>query len=238
MYEMHVPARGRRVIAGAVALLAFANGAARAQESGQYGDAADLTDHAAVLGKWGIEARNIGTFQRTLGQEAGCESSCPVRINALGVRRWFTPDLAFGAGLAFGMGGGRSRVMGAKQSWDTYFGVGPALASTLVLQDWRHVTVGLTPQAEAIVFRPSGSGGTTYLFNLRALVEAEVHLGILGLPSLSIALATGLEASLLTASKDRRVSTEGDTALKWSAGVRVPASLWDLLGHAQFRYYF
>src|SRR5437763_15775137 len=43
-----------------------------------------LTDHQAIVGHWGLEARQIGAtgvFQRTPGNDGSCGNNCPILLN-------------------------------------------------------------------------------------------------------------------------------------------------------------
>jgi hypothetical protein len=196
------------------------------------------SDHELVTGRWGAEARRLPDVERTRGQELGCEQVCPVSFNAVGVRRWQSDGFAWNAGLALGTGGGSSRRNGNSESWDTYAGVGAVGGTSFLLARWQHVAVSVGPQLEALFFFPSEDGSKSLLVRLRGQLEAEVHLGFIGLPSLSVALTNGLEGSYFYASKDERAPVEGATISKWSAGMGAPTSLWDLVTQAQVRYYF
>ena len=201
--------------------------------------AAAGTDHDTVVGAWGIEARTVATLQRTLGQELGCGDPCLVDMNALSVRRWAQQSYAWSLGLAIGMGGGSSRMDGQSKSWDTYLGVGPTAGANFLLANWKHLAVSMAPQLDLLFFLPSGKGSKCFIANLRGLVEGEVHLGMIGLPSASVSLSTGLELSFLYATKDNKPNpVPNATALKWTLGVTGPRSLWDLVTRLQLRYYF
>jgi hypothetical protein len=211
-------------------------GPARGQEAAP---AAAGTDHDSVVGAWGIEARRLATAARTLGQELNCGDPCLVDLNALTVRRWSTQSYAWNLGLAVGMGGGSSRMDGTTKSWDTYLGVGPTVGANLLLANWKHLAVSLAPQLDLVFFLPSGRGSKTFIANLRGLVEGEVHLGMIGLPSASVSMTTGVELNFLYATRDRKPNPiPNATALKWTVGVTGPRSLWDLVTRLQLRYYF
>jgi hypothetical protein len=62
-------------------------------------------------------------------------------MGALSVRYWTTRNLAFNAGLAFAVGGGRD----GSQALDTYLGVGPVLGAALLLGNWHHLAVRPAP---------------------------------------------------------------------------------------------
>jgi hypothetical protein len=201
--------------------------------------AAAGTDHDSVVGAWGIEARRLATVQRTLGQELGCGDPCLVDLNALSVRRWAQASYAWSLGLAIGMGGGSSRMDGTTKSWDTYLGVGPTVGANFLLANWKHLAVSLAPQLDLVFFLPSGKGSKSFIANLRGLVEGEFHLGMIGLPSASVSLSTGLEVNFLYATQDKKPNpVPNATALKWNVGVTSPTSLWDLVTRLQLRYYF
>jgi hypothetical protein len=204
---------------------------------------AGATDHDTVVGRWGIEARHIeGPFQRTLGNDLTCGGDCPIALNSLGVRKWQTQRYAWNAGLALGVGGGSrySTERMAVQSWDTYLGFGPTVGASFLLTNWRHLAVSLSPQLDAVMFIPRGTGPKTFLVNVRGLVEGELHMGFIGLPELSIGLSSGLEASVRTVSKSAMTleTTNKGTASEWSVGFSGPQSLWGLVTNAFLRFYF
>jgi hypothetical protein len=199
------------------------------------------TDHDSIVGRWGIEVRRLATFQRTRGQELGCETDCPVDMNALSLRKWSRNDYAYSIGLALGAGGGSSRPVpteGAK-TWDTFMGFGPTLAANFLMADWKHLAVSFSPQFDFLFFLPSSKGSKSFLFNLRGVIEAELHLGMIGLPEASLAASSGLAASYLIATKDDKpMPVANGTASKWSVGFTGPGALWDLVTDIQLRYYF
>jgi hypothetical protein len=197
------------------------------------------TDHDTIVGRWGVEAREVAVFDRTLRQESGCDESCPVSLRSLGVRRWSRSKYAWHAGLALAIGGGSSRRGGVSYSWDTFVGGGPTVGASFLLANWKHLAVSVGPQADVIFFAPSGKGSKSLLVQLRGTVEGEVHLGMIGLPAASVGVDSGLAASFLYASESKKdVPPENATALKWSLGMTGPTALWDLVTKAFLRYYF
>ncbi len=203
------------------------------------GPTAGGTDHDSVVGAWGIEARKLASLARTLGQEPNCGDPCLVDLNALSVRRWTAQNYAWNLGLALGVGGGSSHMDDTTKSWDTYFGIGPTVSANFLLANWKHLAVSLAPGLDLLFFLPSGKGSKSFIANLRGLVEGEVHLGMIGLPSASVSLASGLEVNFLVATKDNKpTAAPVYTALKYSLGVTGPRSLWDLVTRLQVRYYF
>jgi len=191
-----------------------------------------------MVGRTGIEARQIGVFQRTPGNDLSCGTDCPIRLNSIGVRRWRTTNYAWSAGLALGVGGGSrfSTEKNAVQSWDTFFGVGPTVGANFLLADWRHMAVSFSPQVDAVVFIPRGTGPKTFLLNVRGLIEGELHLGFIDLPQLSVGASSGLVASLQTVSQSKM--TASGTASQWSIGFSGPESLWGLVTNLYIRFYF
>jgi hypothetical protein len=197
-----------------------------------------LTDHQLVVGRWGADFRHLGTFQRTPGQERGCEEECPLALNSVGLRRWSMERFAWHAGLAIGVGGGAGRRDGDVRRWDTFIGFGPTLGTSFLLANWRHLAVSAGPQLDAVVFMPSRRGSKSFLFNLRGVLEGEFHLGVLGYPEASFSLSGGIQASLLYATEHQRMPVDRDTALKWSITASGPQSFWDMVTKVQLRYYF
>jgi hypothetical protein len=200
--------------------------------------ASETNDHDAVVGLWGIEARQIGVFKRTQGEDADCGNPCTTTLNSVGVRKWMTSRYAYSLGLALGVGGGSRRNSGTTETFDTYFGVGPSVGASFLMASFKHVSVSLAPQLDVVYFLPSGKGSKSFVVNLRGLVEGEVHLGMIGLPTASIGLQTGLVAGLLLASEDTKTPTPMATASRWNIGLTGPTSLWDLVTKATLRYYF
>ena len=118
------------------------------------------TDHETIIGRWGIEARRLATLNRTLGQESGCATDCPVDLNALSLRRWATADYAYSFGLALGVGGGSSRptATDSAKTWDTYFGIGPTVSPASCWPTGSTWRSAFTPQLDAVFFMPSSKG--------------------------------------------------------------------------------
>ena len=197
------------------------------------------TDHDTIVGAWGVEARQVAVFDRTLRQENGCEDSCPLALHSLGVRHWSKNKYAWNAGLALALGGGSSRRAGVSYSWDTFVGAGPTVGASFLLANWKHLAVSVGPQLDLVLFVPSGKGSKSLFVNLRGAVEGEVHLGMIGLPAASVGVDSGVAVSFLCASESKKdVPVDNATALKWGLGVTAPQSLWDLVTKAFLRYYF
>ena len=132
------------------------------------------SDHDAVVGRWGIEARRYSSarFPLSLRSDRGCPTvaprPCTVEMGALGVRTWSTRNLAINGGLAFALGGGREDT----RSLDTYIGGGPIVGMTLLLGNWKHLAVGASPELGVVVFKPGGgTTQSTTLVDLRASLE-------------------------------------------------------------------
>jgi len=191
------------------------------------------SDHDAIVGHVGIEARRFdpGPLPLTLRPGLGCPAAsvgtaeCEVTMGALAVRYWWTRNLAANAGLAFAVGGGRD----ATQSRDTYFGVGPILGVTLLLGNWRHLAISASPELAFVWFKPSvgADGGSTTMLAVRGALEAEVHLGFIGVPALSIGLLAGMGFQYQSAPDTRA----------WSVGVLGGDSIWGALSNLFVRYY-
>ena len=89
--------------------------------------------------------------------------------------------------------------------------------------------VGASPELALVWFRPGPSAaiGAVTMINLRAALEAELHLGFVGVPALSVGIATGL-AFQFESGSDTRV---------WSVGVVGAESVWGVLSNLFVRYY-
>lgn len=191
------------------------------------------SDHDAVVGHVGIEARrfNPGPVPLTLLPGVGCPAAgagtpaCEVTMGALAVRYWWTRNLAVNGGVAFAVGGGRD----GGTSRDTYLGVGPLVGLSLLLGNWRHLAVSASPELAYVWFRPGGdgAGANVNMIAIRAALEAEVHLGFVGVPALSIGLLAGMGFQFQGA---------GDTRA-WSVGVLGGDSIWGALSNLFVRYY-
>lgn len=188
------------------------------------------SDHDAVVGHWGIEARRLspGPYPLTLRPSRGCPSTatapCTVDLGLIGVRHWTNRDLAFNVGVALALGGGKEGV----RTLDSYVGGGPQLGVTLLLGTWRHLAVGASPQLGVFFFKPGGeSTTTTVVVDLRAALEGELHFGFVGVPALSVGVATGLGF---------RYESTPDASV-WSIGVVGPTSAWGVLTDLFLRYY-
>ncbi len=188
------------------------------------------SDHDAVVGHYGIQARRLdpGPLPLALRPGLGCATDmstpCTVTLGAIGARYWMTRNLAWNGYLAFGTGGGSSGTQGL----DTYLGVGPIVGLTLLLGNWRHLAIGASPELAVVWFRPGGSGsGTTKLVDMRAALEAELHFGFVGIPALSIGLVAGAELQYEST----------PAAHLWSVGMIGAGSVWDTLTDLFIRYY-
>jgi len=190
-----------------------------------------LSDHDAVVRHIGVEARPFdpGPVPLALRPAFGCPAAqttpCEITMGVLAGRYWTTRNLALNAGLAFAAGGGREGT----QALDTYFGIGPVVGLTLLLGNWRHLAVGASPELALVWFRPGPSAaiGAVTMINLRAALEAELHFGFVGVPALSVGIATGL-AFQFESGSDTRV---------WSVGVVGAESVWGVLSNLFVRYY-
>ena len=189
------------------------------------------SDHDAVVGHWGIEARRIvaSPYPLALSSPLACPTGsattpCTVDMGAVSVRYWKSRNFAWNLGLAFALGGGRQ----AGQALDTYVGVGPIGGLTLLLANWRHLAIGASPEASVIYFKPGGSSiPSTKLIAFRAELEAELHFGFVDVPALSVGITTGLVFQYQSA----------PAASTWSVSVSEPRSIWGTLTNLFIRYY-
>lgn len=187
------------------------------------------SDHDAVVGHVGIAARRLApALPLTLRPGQGCATDmstpCAVTLGAVGARYWMSRNLALNGYLALGTGGGS---MGG-QDLDTYLGVGPIVGVTLLLANWRHLSIGASPELTVVWFRPAGGdAATTLLVNMNAALEGELHFGFVGVPALSIGILAGAALNY----------EHAPTAHLWSVGVIGAGSIWDALSTLYVRYY-
>ncbi len=188
------------------------------------------SDHDLVIGHWGITARKLDTgpvplaLRPQLGCVAGAGVSCTVNVGALGARYWTSRNLAWNGALALASGGGSS----GSASLDTYLGVGPIVGVSVLLGNWRHLSVLASPELAFLWFRPAGgSTSSTVMFDVQAAIEAELHFGFIGVPALSIGLLAGA-AVQYEAAPGTHV---------WTLGVIGGGSAWNALTSLSLRYY-
>jgi hypothetical protein len=188
------------------------------------------SDHDAVVGHVGIEVRRIdpGPFAFDLRSGTGCPAAqttpCQVSLAALSLRWWHSRNLALQGGLAMGFGGGRD----TNRALDSYVGLGPVVGLGLLLGNWRHLAVTAAPEASFVWFKPGGDSTTsTKVVTVRGALEGELHFGFVGVPALSLGMATGVAFHWVSIG-DARV---------WSVGVVGPGSVRDVLTNLFVRYY-
>jgi hypothetical protein len=191
---------------------------------------AAASDHDAVVGHVGIAARRLdpGPLPLTLRPGQGCPADmstpCSVTLGAVGARYWMSRNLALNGYLALGTGGGST----AGHDLDTYLGVGPIVGVTLLLANWRHLSIGASPELTVVWFRPAGGdAASTLLVDMSAALEGELHFGFVGVPALSIGILAGAALNYERA----------PTAHLWSVGVIGAGSIWDALSTLYVRYY-
>ncbi|HSS38714.1 MAG TPA: hypothetical protein VLT58_08085 [Polyangia bacterium] len=195
------------------------------------GDAGPLpSDHDAVVGRVGVSARRLDTgpvplaLRCGLGCAADAGVACTVTVGALGARYWTSRNLALNGALALAAGGGSS----GSTSLDTYLGVGPIVGISVLLANWRHLSVLASPELGFLWFRPAGGDtSSTVMFDLQAALEAELHFGFIGVPALSIGLLAG-----------GAVQYEAAPGVHvWTVGVIGGGSVWNALTSLSLRYY-
>ncbi|HVT05845.1 MAG TPA: hypothetical protein VHO67_00225 [Polyangia bacterium] len=195
------------------------------------GDAGPLaSDHDAVIGRVGISARRLDTgpvplaLRSGLGCAADAGVACTVTVGALGARYWTSRNLALNGGLALAAGGGSA----GSASLDTYLGVGPIVGISLLLANWRHLSILASPELGFLWFRPAGGDtSSTVMFDLQAALEAELHFGFIGVPALSIGLLAGAAVQYEAA----------PNVHVWTVGVIGGGSIWNALTSLSLRYY-
>ena len=198
-------------------------------------DVADVeSDHDSVVGAWGIEVRRVETSLPVFARRpstgcplttAGADPVCPpVSVGLLGVRHWLGRNLALNVGAALALGGGseRGRLL------DSYLGLGPEVGVSVLLGNWKHLAVLASPGLAFIWFKAAGSADATYVFDMRADLEAELHFGFIGVPALSLGIRSGV---LFRLEHTAEISV-------WSTEVAGATSLRGLVSDLLLRYYF
>jgi hypothetical protein len=195
------------------------------------------SDHDAVAGGWGIEVRPVATTLPVFARRAstGCPgapgtasgglSDCPpVSVSTLAVRHWLGRNLAVTGGVALALGGGsdQGRLL------DSYLGVGPTVGLSVLLGNWRHLSIAASPDLTVVIWKPASSADTTYVVNLSADLEGELHFGFIGVPALSLGIRSGLLF---------RFEHAADISL-WSVGVSNATTIRGLVSDVTVRYYF
>jgi hypothetical protein len=194
------------------------------------------SDHDAVRDSWGVTVRPVTTKLPVFGLRAmtGCPTAVstasatgacpPVTVSELAGRRWVGRNVALDAGLAFALGGGSE----AGRLLDTYFGLGPTVGASILLANWRHVAIAAGPALTVVIFKGAGSASTTYVADLLGSLEAELHLGFIGAPALSLGIRSGLAFRL----------EHAVDATVWSVGVGGATTVRSLFEDVALRYYF
>jgi len=216
-------------------------------------DAHHKPDHQRVIGKWGVEARRMATLNASGNSlDPRCDKpgtaaidACSVELTAIGVRHWISEHYAWNAALAISAGGGSTSTSAVNGgSWDTYLGFGPQIGANFLLAQTRHLAVSAMPQLGMLAFLPSGSGTKTYIVDARALIEAEIHLGMLGLPQLSVGTSAGLGVNWVKKTagdpgKDVVGGLPGTAPFAaWSVQGVGTQNLWGLVNNTFIRFYF
>ena len=142
----------------------------------------------------------------------------------LSVRHWVTRNLALNAGVALALGGGSQ----GDRLLDTYFGFGPGVGLSILLGNWRHLAIAASPDLSLVWFKAAGSADATYVVDLRAELEGELHFGFIGVPALSLGLRSGMSLRM-------EKSTE---LTQWAAGMSGATTLRALVSDLTLRYYF
>ena len=203
------------------------------------------SDHDAVVGTWGVEVRPVTTTLPVFNRRAttGCPLApvasststptspsmevpdCPaIGVGMLGVRHWVNRNLGLNGGVALALGGGKQ----GDRLLDSYFGFGPAVGLSILLGNWRHLSVAASPALSLVWFKAAGSAAVTYVADLRADLEGELHFGFIGVPALSLGIRSGVAL---------RLEKAADLTL-WSAGVSGVTTPRGLVSDLTLRYYF
>jgi hypothetical protein len=133
-------------------------------------------------------------------------SSTETPVPTIGVRYWFGDRMGIEAGLGFGYAGASQSVTGGGMvsitNQPSVFGIGLQAGLPIVLAYYKHVNFFVSP---FLGFYYGNSGHTvmpsdptsyvasTVRFNLGAQAAAEVSLGMIGLPQVSIEARFGLQ---------------------------------------------
>jgi hypothetical protein len=142
----------------------------------------------------------------------------------LSVRHWLNRNFAVNAGIALALGGGKQ----GDRLLDSYFGFGPGVGMSILLGNWRHLSVAASPSLSFVWFKAAGSAPATYVTDLRADLEGELHFGFIGVPALSLGMRSGVAL---------RLEKAADLTM-WSVGVSGATTLEGLVSDLTLRYYF
>lgn len=211
--------------------------------------AAGTTDHAAMVGHFGIGY--LG--RRTIGitTDAGGANLGTVDAPVIGMRYWLDPMLGIDAGLGVLLSTGATKADPAGASVDrqgfTVFilhgGVPLALAGS------RHFTFEIIPEMNlgfaSSGQRGAGAGGSDVDFSgfhldLGARAGAEVQFGFIGIPELSLQAGVGLALSYDRIKRTEKTTPETATTVTQTAlGTSVGDNPWNIFtGNVAAIYYF
>jgi len=112
--------------------------------------------------------------------------------------------------------------------------VGPNFGAFFLLSQWKHLAISASPQLGFLYFAPSGSGNRTISANLAGKIEAELQLGFIGLPGLSVGTDVGLGLNYTHIGND---SAGAKGFSYWNLGTTGPSSLWGMATNGFVRFY-
>jgi hypothetical protein len=163
------------------------------------------TDHAAVVGKWGVGYLGYRTMSYATGAGAG-GGIASVDAPVIGVRYWMDPSMGLDLGLGLSIATGSTTVEAGGMSTDTdapepfvvivHGGIPLALANS------RHFTFQIVPELNiGYAANTVDQGGEDlkqrgFHVDLGARAGAEIQFGFLDMPELSLQAGIGVALAI------------------------------------------
>jgi hypothetical protein len=188
--------------------------------------AGDATDHARVVGHFGVGFIGMRGLQLPGAAGALATQDAPV----IGLRYWLDPGMGIDAGLGLRFSGGSNGVPSYNIAI-VHFGVPLALAGS------RHFSFQVVPEANlGYGTTDAGAGGATtknFHLDLGARAGAEVQFGFIGIPELALQGGIGLGLNY------DHLSSGGASGHTLAFGTSVGDTPWQIFtGNIAALYYF
>ena len=135
----------------------------------------------------GTTATGTGTGTGAAAAASSPSAAADLNLTAIGVRYWFNNKIGLDAG--FGL------YLHKPAAGDTQFGMAFVGGVPIALGWFKHLTVYIEPRID-VGFMRVASGNTPVNFGVGGDLGAEISMGFLGIPRLTLDLALGLELRL------------------------------------------